>query len=248
MIPLCFEFVDEALQIGICVVVFPAFFGLALSQTIAQIQALVQICILLLLQRHLVLNDEVHELDCLVNALDLSVVAVFEVQRIQSQPRTPSHGVDDELNEPLLLHWVADMLIAFHVELRQKHLLELESCLTGEQVIDHLLSILLVDDPVNLTIIKLFKPRNVEGADSEKLLLQNLHVGESTLVHDVDTEIVFDEDLLLSLIDFDMINPVHHLHALLRDELWPLLLVNEFTSYSAWLTKSAMEPWHDWAR
>lgn len=206
-----------------------------------------QVRILLLLQRHLVLNDEVQELDCPIDALDLSVVAVFEVQRIQSQPRTPGHGVDDELDEPLLLHWVTYMLIAFHVELCQKHFLELESRFAGEQVIDHLLPILLVDDLVNLTIVKLFEPRNVEGANSQELLLQKLHVGEGTLVHDVDIEIVFYEDLLLSLIDFDMVNPVHHLHALFRDELCRFLLLDELASYFTWLTEGAVESWHDWA-
>jgi hypothetical protein len=128
----------------ICILVFPAVLLLLLSKTVAEVKSLMQMSVLCFLDLHLRLNYDVKQLDLAINALRLSSVAIPKVETIEIKPWTACHSINDKLNESLLLHRVADMLVAFHIHLSEENLSKLEVHFTVKKIIHYLLSIFYV--------------------------------------------------------------------------------------------------------
>ena len=113
-----------------------------------------------------------------------------------------------------------------------------------------MLSILTMTNLFNLGVNKVFHLWDIVRPNPKKLLFKDLHVCKWTLIHDVDSKVVFDEHFLMCLIYFDMINPVEIFHGCSGDLffLWFIpVMLHEVRLDLRWLPIGRMEPWEHWA-
>lgn len=104
------------------------------------------------------------------------------------------------------------MLVALHVHLNEFHFLKLEFSFFLEQVVNHFESVLGWEGSLGSLLTRVgqhFGFVNVQATYFYELVLQTLDVLEDAVINYVNSEIVFDVDLLKVLVDLDEFDATH---------------------------------------
>ena len=117
--------------------------------------------------------------------------------------------------------------------------------LTVQKIVEDLLAVFAVAHFFHLCIEEVLHFGNEVGSNPEKLFLENLHICERAFVHDINSKIVFNENLRVCIINLDMVDSIQVFHGgsgnLFLLGFIPVIL-DKFWRNLSWLPKGCMEP------